>query len=297
MTIDAPNFSLMVSKRLKGRGFPLVHYVAPSVWAWKPWRARRIAAFLDHLLALLPFEPPYFECHGLPVTVVGHPAVEAAGLGGDAGAFRARHGIPAEAPLVAVLPGSRRSEIRHHEPVFAAALARLKERFPALQAVVPTVPTVADLVTARAAEWPVPATILHDPSEKYAAFAAASAGSRPPGTVAVELAVAGLPAAIAYRVGPITAVIGRLLLRIRFASLINLVLDREVQPELLQENCTPEKVAETVGGLMIDGAVRELQLAGYREATALLGQGGPAPSLRAARAILELIARRPSEGV
>ncbi len=291
VTIDAPNFTLMVAKRLKGRGFPRVHYVAPSVWAWKPWRARGIARTLDHLLALLPFEPPYFERHGLAVTVVGHPVVEAAGLKTDPAAFRARHGIPAEAPLVAVLPGSRRSEIHHHEPVFAAALARLKARFSDLQAVVPTVATVADLVGERVETWPVPTTLLRDQGDKFQAFAAASAGLATSGTVAVELAVAQVPSVIAYRVGPVNAVIGRLLLRIRFASLVNLILDREVQPELLQEDCTPENLAAAVGDLMADGELRQAHLRGCREAAAALGLGGEAPSTKAARVILSLIGR------
>ena len=294
VTIDAPGFTLRVSKRLAGKGIPLVHYVAPSVWAWKPWRARKIARYLDHLLALLPFEPPYFERHGLATTAVGHPVVEAAQVETDPAAFRARHGIPAEAPVICVLPGSRRGEIRHHEPVFAGALALLKERFPDLHAVVPTVPTVADLVTEAAARWAVPAAVLREPAEKYQAYAVADLAMATSGTVAVELAVAGVPALIAYRVGPVTAMIGRAMLRIKYASLVNLVLDREVQPELLQEDCTAESFAAAAERLLTDPAARAAQIAGGQEAAVEFGLGGTPPSRKAARAILSVIAARAS---
>lgn len=294
VTIDAPGFTLRVSKRLAGKGIPLVHYVAPSVWAWKPWRARKIARYLDHLLVLLPFEPPYFERHGLATTVVGHPVVEAAQVETDPAAFRARHGIPADAPVICVLPGSRRGEIRHHEPVFAGALALLKERFPDLHAVVPTVLTVADLVTEAAARWAVPAAVLHEPAEKYQAYAVADLAMATSGTVAVELAVAGVPALIAYRVGPVTAMIGRAMLRIKYASLVNLVLDREVQPELLQEDCTAESFAAAAERLLTDPAARAAQIAGGQEAAVEFGLGDTPPSRKAARAILSVIAARAS---
>lgn len=292
VTIDAPGFTLRVSKRLAGKGIPLVHYVAPSVWAWKPWRARKVARYLDHLLALLPFEPPYFEEHGLATTVVGHPVVEAAQVETDPAGFRARYGIPADAPVICVLPGSRRGEIRHHEPVFAGALTLLKERFPDLHAVVPTVPTVADLVGEAAASWAVPAVVLREPEDKYQAYAVSDLAMATSGTVAVELAVAGVPALIAYRVGPVTAVIGRALLRIKYASLINLVLDREVQPELLQEVCTAENFATAAERLLTDPVARDAQIAGGHEAAVKLGLGGTPPSRKAALAILAVIEGR-----
>ena len=292
VTIDAPSFTLEISQRLKGRGIPLVHYVAPSVWAWKAWRAAHIAKFLDRLLALLPFEPPYFERHGLATTVVGHPAVET-GAGPEAARLlRERHGIPEDALLLCLLPGSRKGEVRRHEPVMAEALALLAQRFPKLHALAPTVPTVAEMVAERAAAWPVPATVLREPADKQAAFAAARAAVATSGTVAVELGMAGLPAVVLYRVGPMTAIVGRALLRIKYASIVNLLLDRPVQPELLQERCTPPLVAETLGALMTDEALRERYRADCAEAAPLLGRGGDPPSRRAARAILELIPGR-----
>ncbi len=289
VTIDAPSFTLEVSQRLAGKGIPLIHYVAPSVWAWKPWRAKQMARYLDRLLALLPFEPPYFERYGLATTVVGHPAVEAADLKLDLEAFRTRHAIPEDATLLCVLPGSRRGEVRRLETVMAGALALLEPRVPKLHALVPTVSTVAEDVAARARAWPVPATVLTDPEDKYPALALSRAAMATSGTIAVELAIAELPCVILYRVGPMSAAVARALLKIKYASLINLLLERPVQPELIQENCTPERAAEVLGRLLNDEGTRVAQVAGCREATALLGRGGEPPSQKAARAVLSML--------
>ncbi len=291
VTIDSPDFTLRVSRRLAGRGIPLVHYVAPTVWAWKPWRAARIARYLDHLLTLLPFEPPYFEPHGLAVTFVVHPAVEAACGGHEPARFRRDHGIPDEAPLVCILPGSRAGEVRRMEPAFAGALGLLAARFPGLHAVVPTVPTVAGLVEAAVARWPVPATVLRESAAKYEAFAAAEAALATSGTVAVELAVAGVPAVIAYKIAPLTALIVRRFVKGAHASIPNILLGREAQPEFLQENCTAEKLAGALGRLLSDSAARDAQIEACREATRLLDPGGQRPSQRAARVVLDLIQR------
>ena len=298
VTIDAPSFTLEISQRLRKKGIaggkvPLVHYVAPSVWAWKAWRAKHIAGFLDHLLALLPFEPPYFEQHGLPTTVVGHPAVETGSTEGpvteEEAAFRHRHGIAEDAVLLCLLPGSRKGEVKRHEPVMAGALALLKERFPKLHVLAPTVPTVAEMLEERSALWSVPSTVLYEPEDKQGAFSVARAAVATSGTVAVELGMAGVPAAVLYRVGPMTAIVGRMLLSIKYASIVNLLLDRPVQPELLQERCTPELVAETLTGLMTDESLREAYRQDCEEAAIMLGRGGESPSHRAARAILKQI--------
>lgn len=287
VTIDSPGFTLRVAKRLKGAGIPLVHYVAPSVWAWRPGRARKVAGFLDHLLALLPFEPRYFEVHGLATTAVGHPALEAPR--GDATVFRARHALAPEKPLLAVLPGSRLGEVRRLAPLFGETLGRLKEVEPALQVVVPTVDTVAAEVRALVQHWPVPAIVV-EPGERPDAFAAARAALAASGTVAVELAVAGVPAVIGYRVNALSAFLARRLIRVRYVSIPNLVLDRPVQPELLQEACQPSALAAEVATLLPDGLARERQLEGYREALSKLsGTGEGTPSRQAARAVLSAL--------
>jgi lipid-A-disaccharide synthase len=291
VTIDSPSFTLRVSRRLKGSGIRLVHYVAPSVWAWKPWRARQMAGYLDHLLALLPFEPPYFEKHGLATTFVGHPAVEAAGTARlDGAAFRAQRAIPPEAPVLCVLPGSRRGEVGRMAPVFGRTLDLLAGRFSGLRALVPTVGTVADMVEEAVRDWPVPAEVLREADAKHGAFAAADAALAASGTVAVELAVAGLPAVIAYRVNPITAFLAARLIRVEHVSVVNLVLEREVQPERLQGRCTPSELAAALEPLLHDPAARRAQREGCAAAAGLLGLDGPAPSLRAARGVLAVIA-------
>ena len=289
VTIDSPSFTLEVSKRLIGLGVPLIHYVAPSVWAWKPWRARHIARDLDHLLVLLPFEPPYFERHGLATTFVGHPAVEDAARPRDGAAFRRDHGIPADAPLLAVLPGSRKGEVRRLLPAFEGALGLLKSRFADLHGVVATVPTVAEDVVAATTSWPVPVTVVHDTEAKLAAFAASDAALAASGTVAVELAAAGVPAVIAYRVSAISAFLAPRLVKVPHVSLPNILLGREVQPELLQTRCTPEALAEAVGHLLSDLAARDAQRAAYAEAVAMLHPDEETPSHRAARQVLALI--------
>lgn len=288
VTIDSPSFSLEVSQRLKGRGFPLIHYVAPSVWAWKAWRAKHIARFLDHLLALLPFEPPYFEVHGLKTTFVGHPAIEMGQVATDPAGFRARHGIAADVPVITVLPGSRRGEVSRLAPIFGAAIGLLAARHPGLRAVVPTVETVAEFVAAAVRDWPVPTVVLRDPAEKYQAFAASDAALAASGTVAVELAVAGLPAVIGYRFNWLSAALARRLVKTKYVSIVNVVLDRPLQAELLLDACTPERLAGAIEVLLDDPAAREAHLAGCREAVARLSAGDGTPSRRAARVILDL---------
>jgi len=288
VTIDAPAFSLRVSRKLTTRGIRRIHYVAPSVWAWRPGRARKIAAFLDHLLALLPFEPPYFEVHGLPTSFVGHPALEPEETKADGKAFRARHGIPADAPLLGVLPGSRAGEVGHHAPIFGRALARLKRTHPDLRAVVPTVSTVIDRVRAAAAAWPVPAVIVQAP-EKSQAFAAANAALATSGTVSVELAAAGVPTVVAYRADWLSAAIASVMLKIKYVSLVNIVLDRPAQPEFLQHRCTPGRLARAVAIYLDDPVARAEQIAACTEALAQMAPGGAPPSVHAARALLSAI--------
>ena len=292
VTIDSPGFSFRVAKRLGGAGIPLIHYVAPTVWAWRPRRAREIAAFLDHLLALLPFEPPYFEAVGLPCTFVGHSVVESGAGRGNGAGFRARHGIPGETPLICVLPGSRRGETARLMPLFARTLGILAKTRPDLTAVVPTVETVAAGVAGAASGWPVPAVVVRGEEEKFDAFAASAVALAASGTVALELAMAGLPAVIAYRVNPLTAWLARRMIRVKFVNLVNLILDRAAVPELLQEDCRPERLAAALGGLFDDGAARAAQIAAANHAMAQLGQGGPSPSERAARAVLDAIENR-----
>ncbi|MEO3431695.1 lipid-A-disaccharide synthase [Inquilinus sp. CAU 1745] len=290
ITIDAPGFNFRVGRKLRGRTFPLVHYVAPTVWAWRPGRAKKIARFLDHLLVLLPFEPPYFEREGLSTSFVGHPVTESGADSGDGDRFRAIHGIPEDAPLLCVLPGSRRSETSRLLEIFGATVDLLASRFPDLRIVVPTVSWVAGEVSRAVANWAVPTVVVRGDEEKYDAFAAADAGLAASGTVALELAMAGLPSVIGYKMQPATAWIAKRLIRVKYANLVNILLDRPAVPEFLQDNCRPELLAEAIGSLLSDPDAAARQRQDARTAVAMLRpEGQPTPSDAAAAKILELM--------
>ncbi|MGC2854294.1 lipid-A-disaccharide synthase [Novispirillum sp. DQ9] len=291
ITVDSWGFTGRLNRavRARGLGIPQIHYVAPMVWAWKEKRAEGVAATVDHLLCLLPNEPPYFERHGLSCTHVGHPVVEGGAGRGDAAGFRAAHGIPVEAPLLAVLPGSRRTETGRLLPVFADALGRLRDRFPDLHVVTPTVATVAADVEKAARAWPVPAVVVRGEAARYDAFAAADAAMAASGTVGLELALAGVPHLVAYRVSAVSAWLARRLLKVRYVNLVNLTLDRAVVPELLQEACTGPALAAMVERLLSDETLRAAQRAAFAEATAQLAGGPGSPSDRAARVVLDAL--------
>ncbi len=291
VTIDAPAFSFRVQKKLKGSGALLVHYVAPTVWAWRPRRAKMIAGFLDHLLCILPFELPYFEKVGLPASFVGHSVVEQDGIAPDGTGFRARHGL-GDAPVLCVLPGSRIGEVSRLLPVFGETVRLLVAERPSLRIVVPTMASVAPLVTAAVAGWSGSPVVVESIEEKHHAFAAATAALAASGTVNLELAVAGVPFAIAYRVSRLSYAIGRMMVKVPSIVMTNILLQRNVIAEFLQDKCRPELIAVEVGRLLGDPEARRAQVEASREAARLLGRGGPPPSTRAAKILLDLIGRR-----
>jgi lipid-A-disaccharide synthase len=287
VTIDAPDFCKGVWKRLGRRDRPkLIHYVAPTVWAWRPGRARKLARRIDRLMCLLPFEPPYFEKERLAASFVGHPVLESGGDKGDGPAFRRRHRIPDDVKLLCVLPGSRRGEVKRMLPVFTETVAILRKKFLNLAIVMPTVATVAEDVTAAASRFGQPVLVVEGDTEKYDAMAASDAALAASGTVALELGLARVPAVIAYRVNPLTAAVVRRMIKVRFATLTNLLLDREAVPELIQEDCRPDRLAVEVTLMIEDRAVRAAQMEASAKALALLGAGGIPPSERAARVVL-----------
>lgn len=300
--IDSPGFTVRVAKKVRAAApsIPLIHYVAPTVWAWKPKRAAKYAAIYDHLLAVLPFEPPYFEREGLACTFVGHSVVEGGAGKGDGAGFRNRHGIESTDRVVAVLPGSRKGEVSRLLPDFRATLERLQPTHQTLVAVVPTVATVRDRVAAAIADWPVRTVLVEGDAEKYDAFAAAEAALAASGTVSLELALARLPTVIAYRLNPVTVALYRRLIRVKYVNLVNLMLDRMLVPELLQQDCRPDRLANELGRLLDDPAARQVQINGVAEVARWLGQGDTPPSERAARTILNVVAERrlnrPPEG-
>ncbi|HZB90213.1 MAG TPA: lipid-A-disaccharide synthase [Stellaceae bacterium] len=298
VTIDSSGFTWRVAQRLRAAGereLPLIHYVAPMVWAWRAGRARRMARWYDHLMVLLPFEPPYFTRVGLPCTYVGHPVVESGADRGDGAGFRRRHGIPPDAPLVAVLPGSRRGEVGRLLVPFAGAVAQLAARHKGLRVVVPTTETVAAIVTEAVQGWAAPAIVVSGEREKYDAFAASNAALAASGTVALELALAGVPAVVAYRLNPLTHALLRRMVRVKHIHLLNLILGRAVVPELIQGDCTPERLAGAVDALLSEEPRRRAQIEACREALKQLGLGAESPSRRAADLVLSLMAARPRQ--
>ncbi|MFQ5939896.1 MAG: lipid-A-disaccharide synthase, partial [Alphaproteobacteria bacterium] len=221
---------------------------------------------------------------------VGHPIVEEGADQGNGPAFRDRHGIGRDATVLCVLPGSRHGETARLLPIFREAVGLLAARFPDLHAAVPTVAAVAEEVAAATATWPVPTTVVRDRTGKYDAFAASDAALAASGTAALELALAGVPMVVAYKLSALTGWWLRLQIRVKYVNLINLILDRPLIPELIQENCRGAQLAEAVGRLLADPEERQRQIEGSREAMGRLGLGGPPPSNRAAEAILEIIA-------
>ncbi len=290
VTIDSPSFAERVVQRIRNRYIPRIHYVAPTVWAWRPWRVRSIRRHFDLVLCLLPFEAPFFEKAGVPCRFVGHPVVEYGADRGDGPGFRRKYGVAEDDVLICVLLGSRRSEVLRLAKPFAGALARLAETHPNLRAVVPTVGGVAGLVRELCDAFPVPTLVVEGRAEKYAAMAASNAAIAASGTVALEIALAGLPAVIAYKVSPVTAGLLRVLMLVRYVNLINLILRREVVPERLQYRCTPEILAAEVETLLGPAGAAQIREAGT--ALAALGATGDPPSLRAAQAVIDTVRDR-----
>ncbi|HST93643.1 MAG TPA: lipid-A-disaccharide synthase [Microvirga sp.] len=289
--IDSPDFTHRVAEAVRARAphIPIVNYVSPSVWAWRPGRAPKMRAYVDHLLALLPFEP---ETHrrlgGPPTTYVGHPLIE------RLDEIRPKHGErrqKGDGPLkLLVLPGSRRSEVGRLMEPFGAALALLEQRSPRpFTVTIPAVPHLAREIKARAAAWSVKPRIVEGETAKWAAFREADAALAASGTVTLELGLSGVPMIVAYRVSKIEEVL-KYLIKAPSIVLTNLVLGENVIPELIQWDCTPENLAEAVLPLFSDTPERQRQVEAFARLDALMRIGDEAPSERAARVVADVMA-------
>ncbi len=289
--IDSPDFTHRIAQRVKraDKSIRTVNYVAPQVWASRPYRAGRMAHYFDLVLALLPFEAPFFEAHGLHAAFVGHPVIERARRMVGGAALRTRLGIAANATVLAVLPGSRMNEVRVLMPRFREAVARIVRDVPNLVCLLSTVPHVAAAVHERAADWPASLHIVENETDKFASFDAAHAALAASGTVTTELALSGTPMVVAYKLGWLTYVLARPFITVRFATLGNIILDRAAIPELLQGECTGAKLAEALVPLLSDTPARRRQVESLKQIVEKLGVGGEEPSLRAARALLAFV--------
>lgn len=293
ITIDAPDFNFRVARKVKNGNFPIIHYVAPTVWAWRPGRAADCAQFLDHLLALFPFEPPYFAEHNLDCTFVGHPIVEPAATFADGAGFRRMINMDKEAPLLCLLPGSRQGEIKRHTAHFAATFKKLLGAMPGLLGVVPTFPHLLPVLEhefKRVLGDDIDRiTFVDDTDLKYGAMAASDIALAASGTVTLELALLGVPTIVAYRVNPLTAYVGKKLIRVKHVSLVNILLNREIIPEFLQENCTVEKLTASVDHLFRNPEQRRIQRHYFKQAMDMLRVTGQTPSQKAAEVVLRSI--------
>jgi len=285
--IDSPDFTHRVARRVRSRdpSIPIVDYVSPTVWAWRPGRARAMRHYVDHVLALLPFEPAAYErLRGPPCSYVGHPLTEQLTSLRPNAEERARR--EAEPPAVLVLPGSRRSEVRHHLAVFGEVLGRLQAEGAAFDPILPTMPHLLDTVREGVQGWPVAPRIVTGEQDKRAAFRIARAALAKSGTVTLELALSGVPMVTAYRVGATEAFILRRAIRVSSVILANLVLGSEVIPEFLQENCTAENLARALRPLLADTPERKRQVDAFATIDGIMSTGNVSPSVRAADIVL-----------
>ena len=283
ISIDSPDFCLRVAKRVKAQrpDLPTVHYVAPSVWAWRPKRAGKMARVIDHVLALLPFEPPLMRAAGMSCDFVGHPVVAETLATPEERAL-----LVGEGPLILALPGSRRGEVTRLAPVIGAVLAQIKAIYPAARVALPTVRGVADLVTDLSRDWPIVPQIIQDPVLKRAAFAAADVAIAASGTVSLELAANGCPMVIAYDMHPLTLWLMRRAALIDTVTLVNLVSETRVVPEFIGPNCRADLIAPAVLALLQGAGDQQSAMALTMQR---LGQDGAAPGLRAAQSVLDFL--------
>ena len=285
--IDSPDFTHRVARRVRAAApsIPIVDYVSPSVWAWRPGRARAMRAYVDHVLAILPFEPAvHRKLGGPPTTYVGHPLAEQVkALRPDAAEVSRRQADP---PVVLVLPGSRPAEIRRLLGPFGAALELVRHRAGNIELMLPSIPAVLQEVRSATADWPVAPRVIVDPEEKLRAFRVARAALAASGTVTLELALAAVPTVAAYRVAGWEAAIARRLIRVPSVILANLVLGENIVPELLQDACVPERLAAALFPLLCDGPERRRQLEAFARLDQIMEIATAQPSRRAAEIVL-----------
>ena len=250
ISIDSKAFTMRVAKLIQKQQkesdneIKLIHMVAPTVWAWRPGRAKNISKFLDHLLTLFPFEPPFFTRHGLPTTFIGHPLAEQPV--GCSSIYRNIHDVDEATKIICLLPGSRPGEIKRLLPIFKKTLDLLLKKYPNIHIAMPTVVSVEGMLRRKTLDWETPVSIITDPEMKLNAFAASSAALAASGTVTLELAVAKVPSVIAYKVNPLSAIVGYFLVNQDAVVLPNKLTDEEIFPLYLQWKCTPYNLYEAV---------------------------------------------------
>ena len=291
--IDSPDFTHRVARRVRRRAphIPIVDYVSPSVWAWRPGRARAMRGYVDHVLGLLPFEPEvHRQLGGPPCSYVGHPLIEQIAALRPSTEEQARR--DASPPVLLVLPGSRRSEIRHHMAIFGAALGLLRKQGVAFELILPTMPHLEQAIAVALKDWPVQPRVVVGEAEKRAAFRIAHAALAKSGTSTLELAIAGVPMVAAYKGGNVEAWIARRVIRSASVILANLVVGENVVPEYIQQDCTPEKLAPALRDVLADTALRQRQVEAFAKLDTIMATGKTSPSIGAAEIVIGMLKRR-----
>jgi len=294
--IDSPDFTHRVARRVRARdpSIPIIDYVSPSVWAWRPGRARAMCAYVDHVLALLPFEPEeYRRLRGPPCSYVGHPLVEQIGTLRPSAEEQKRRLEPP--PVLLVLPGSRRGEIRHHMAVFGETLSRLRDEGAAFELILPTMLHLQEAVVEGVRSWRVAPRIVVGEKEKKAAFRIARAAFVKSGTATLELALAGVPMVAAYKAGAVETWIVRSMIHLNSVILANLVMGENVVPEFIQRDCTAENLLPALHDILADSPLRRRQVEAFARIDAIMSTGKQPPSVRAADIVLATMrkTRRP----
>ena len=295
VTIDVPGFVLRVLKQLHARGMvrpKLVHYVAPTVWAYRPERAKIVAERYDHLLCLLPFEPPYFTAENLPTSFIGHEIAWwwKSRSRGDSNSFYKAFQLDSTAPLLAVFPGSRKGEIDRLWPSFRGAIEKLRVNIPNLQVAIQVPEVLLPRMQAETKNWSVAPLLISNADHKEDLFFAATAALAKSGTIGLECALAGLPSIIAYKANALSAFLLRRMIKVKYVNLANILADKMVIPELIQENCTPEKMVEALQPLLTSDAARNAQRVELTRIAEQLGTAdAQSPSEKAADILLDLV--------
>tara|TARA_B100001123_G_C15304350_1_gene1022104 strand:- start:941 stop:2068 length:1128 start_codon:yes stop_codon:yes gene_type:complete len=287
VTIDSPGFNFRLVELLQDLNFPKIHYVAPTVWAWRPSRAKKMSKFYDHLMVLLPFEPEYFNYDNMKCTFVGHPVTEE--LPDKLGInFRDKQNI-SKKTILGVFPGSRKAEVLRMLPVFEKTVKQLSVKFPELEIIITTIPHLSSLVRSMTSSWNSNVILVDSFSERKGAQKACDVALAASGTITTELAAAKVPVIVGYKVAPITAFIARRLLKVSYVSLLNIATGRRVLPEFLQQECNPRRLSDAITELLVDKTRREHQISEQLLALRDLNSGAESGYSKAAAIVKDAV--------
>lgn len=286
--IDYPDFNLMLAKKAKAYGIPVFYYISPQVWAWRAGRVKKISRLVDKMAVILPFEKDFYKARGMDVDFVGHPLMDSVKLTMSREEFCAKNNIMPDATIIGILPGSRRKEISSMLPVFLESAKMLSEKRKDIVFLLPLAPTLTmeDLEANGLSKWDIDIRVIS--GDRYELMASCDAVVAASGTVTLELAILNTPMVVAYFVSPITYFLGRRFITVKYASLVNLVMDSKIVPEFLQDDAVPEKICNGVWKIISDDKYRTRMKQFFLDVKDRLG--GPGASMRAAQLILRMIA-------